>query len=453
MSQPIHPVVVARCEALKALHTRFAAEAQPDVALCRWLGIPNPDDCPVPGDARSWGKAEWGEWALKNGYAYDGERAHNFMWRHTVAPSLTIGLAKTSGDWRSPMRLATDVRRAVRTLAVNAARFLAMCLTPVHELTNALHDDHDLYDPAKDEEELKNCVINGASHPEVYEKLILAAADGFTLDSVNAFRAGKVPNQTVLAALNALDKEFGVPRRRALKMTGMSDSVADALVLRLQGNGMVPADVLYDLKDTLAQLRAEEAEAKARKQAERDAERAAKEAAKAPKPAPVVTRRDQIQTVLNQRRQMIIDQLHRVEQASKSAVDRVMLALHDIPSFDLPEDLNDPAQAKQIEQLTADLAAADVERTALKVRLEQVVPKTAIDSEQAAHAAELRAHLQAFAGLVVDTVRGAGQMNPFALVSALNSLAQEAEAAITFAKSTAPPTAPDEVTLTAESAA
>jgi hypothetical protein len=424
--------VIARAREIlqRELSQHPAAGDADDVTkrLCALCRMPYAGDMPTPGIASGWERKEWGLWAEANGYDYKGDTAHNFLWENRAWPQLSIGLAKTTGDRRSSMALASQVRRATRKLN-----------TVAHCALLALHNGTP--DMAKLEADVAAIVAAQGIDPASDGEVLSTVLEALTRVPQTTARvaAGDLPGAPFVECraftnvLSKLEREFGYTQRRALKAAGVEDAPAERLMAVLRGAGPTVhlrfAHEYGDLVDLLALLREQDRLQRDEKAAAREAERAAREAKRAAA-AKGPSKRDQLLAVLHQRHNVTEDQLLRVKEAFASAQDRLNFALSNLPAVSLPDDLNDPELVERCASLEAQLAAFQATEAAQGERIRTLEAQLA-DAEQYASKQEVakadREHLIAFAGLVRDAVKGASNMNPFALVEALNSLAAEAD--------------------------
>lgn len=209
----IPPVICDRAVRLRHLNEAFKAAPHPSLALCRWLGVPHRTDCPTPGEARNWGKNEWNTWGEKHGYVYHGDTSHNFMWTHPLT-NLRVGLAKTSGDFRSPMALACQVRREIAAFTDAAVNMLETTPdpadpdTPPEALLTLLKPVEGTPDDASDAT-LRAIVGRMA-------RALAQAVDGPSAGTKASVVRAAVPAAQVMALLQRIQRDYDWQPRRSL---------------------------------------------------------------------------------------------------------------------------------------------------------------------------------------------------------------------------------------------
>lgn len=400
-------------------------------SVATYLGIPILSKFPTAGHARTWGRDEWGAWAEANSYESRGDTAHSWAWCHPYFQALVLSVAKTPSDFRTPMAMATQTRRAHRhMLDVGTGVALSFIAGTAGIKGGA---DEPQY-------ELPVMLEDTPAYWEQVRELIRAAASA-------QFRHG-TPVQNVLRddhhtvgdvrqLLARITKESNIAPRVALIQAcevQPDDAERTLKTLSTQHAGTsAPAGMFDSLTDLLQQLREEDRVQRNQQRAERDAEREAKRATEAAPVDEQTHTREQVQQVFDSRRGAILDQLGAVMKAAQSTLDRARFAMDQLPQFRIPAlDAGSKTADLQAEvaRLQADigerdevirtLTAANVEASAKTSNMEQDLEQLSSDN------VTLRVVVQ----LVADTLGGCGSLNPMAFAQALETLRTEAQAAL-----------------------
>jgi Asp/Glu/hydantoin racemase len=390
-----------------------------DTVIARWFGAPVVSDCPTPGQASAWTKGDWEKWAAAYNYASEGRTAHSYLYRHKFVGHLAFGIATSPGDFRTPMAMAREVRCGVREIAP----FLLAALATALLGTKGTPEDED--DARRKMGALATAVCAGR-----VKSADISAEFGFgdgsgpndsVPDALSEYLNNRVTKtQTGVAVddvndrLRVLKTEFDLSPRAALKGIGAEevDSILERLRLARPGERVgVDATIVGAFNDLIDQLREQRRQEKeAQKQA-----RAAKEAARTAAPSLCESTR----AAVGQQRSQVVESLHGVEKLAQSLIDRVRLARDQVPGFFVPE-FEDVAPVKDALRQAQDQRQQDAAEIALlKQQLEEAGDaKTTTDQVAAA---------RAFADVTVDVLKSVAQMNPFQMVSALQTLQQQAE--------------------------
>jgi len=81
--------------------------------IAKCLNLCSPDDCPAPGEAKSWGLKQWTKACIQLGLTEVREVRHGVRQAHPWLP-IAVSVSKTPGDVRASMNQAADLRSAVR---------------------------------------------------------------------------------------------------------------------------------------------------------------------------------------------------------------------------------------------------------------------------------------------------------------------------------------------------
>ncbi len=424
---------IAKPAYLVMLQDLFERTHSEDVStVCGWLNMPTPEECPTPGQARTWGKAEWGDWADKNGFEYEGEQTHSWIWKHTVVKKLVVNVAKTPGDWRTPMAIATQTRRQVRTIAtaVNAImRNMAGIASATTDMVQELW--------SKTEEFIKDDVITQAygrndpgQHGDVIYRTMLANTKRNTQD-----------HKTVGQLLTLLNRcnEFGrTPRQVMIEIMGPEQGAREYDAIKLADPTLPTSMEVYEeAKDQLELLKETERAEKDRKRAEREAKDVAEAAAKAEKTRPR-TAQELAQTQIDVVHNANLKTLDGVQQAAETAMrqagsvlDRVRLARSSLAKATITgiEDVGALKAELAQKGLENDLLAIEV--AALKTSIADMIGKTnEVNADRVAKLTNDKTHLKAVVAMVIDSVKAAQTANPFQMVDILNTLSNDAQEAL-----------------------
>ena len=415
---------------LQPLDQRLQETNFDDLApVCEWLNLPLPEHFPTPGQARTWGKDEWSDWANRNGFANDGESAHSWMWRHPLINTIIISVAKTPSDFRTPMAMATQTRRMARTFATAANAIVRTIIKNGIDIeTGKIWID-------LDEAAFKQKLINIAKAPSEnnFKTIYQMQQDG--LD-----KSGRITKtvQDLAGLLGRIHKDFEIPPAKVICAIQEgtyeeAKSVWDRIKL------CDPLDPItlsfYDeAKDFLENLREIERAEKDAKRAERereDAERKARqEAAKKPK-----TSRQVLQELIDQESDNRLKDIRGCIGAAISAVDRLRgMEARMAKGIEVPE-IEDPAMKAEIEILNEkirmnnkimEMMEANQQTADAKISEMQAII-AAVDPERLKKLNEVESHMHALASLVIDSVNTAKSANPFQMAEIFNSLVTEAK--------------------------
>lgn len=81
-----------------------------DQMVAHVLNLPTKNQIPRPGEARAWEFADWVAWGKPWGFLEREQTTHNYVIQHKDIPMLRFGIATSTGDIRSRMNFASDVR-------------------------------------------------------------------------------------------------------------------------------------------------------------------------------------------------------------------------------------------------------------------------------------------------------------------------------------------------------
>src|ERR1043165_1265838 len=80
--------------------------------VAKVLGMLTLDEVPRPGVAAPWGPKEWKNWLInEGGFQEPGRTTHSHIYHHAVMPEVICGVPTSTGDFRSSMAGAKDLRR------------------------------------------------------------------------------------------------------------------------------------------------------------------------------------------------------------------------------------------------------------------------------------------------------------------------------------------------------
>lgn len=373
-----------------------------------WLGLPKYSDCPAPGVAKTWTFAEWSQWALEHGYGEAEERAHSFQWTHSIAPHLVVSTPKTTSDHRASLNIAMSVRKNLRLFAE-----LAVVVTRYVLKIGSVEGD-------TSEESAKAFIIReaqdksaGAKYAELGSQL--AIANGVRAEIVQGVVAkirNEFPKCTIRSVLES--NGFGVDGAERIM----------SIIKIAHPDDKLPSLVYSTLNDHLLYCRAYESQ---EREARRNA-RSEKSEAKVKAPTP----NEILQSVVDAHNKSVEKALDVLLGQSQSLVDRLRLLRNNPPKLaNLPQ-FEDPTPLRnQVAELDVSLQSANALLETRTVELEAVKLQFAgVDIQAVRQYEELRHHLLALAGLVVDSVAAAKTANPFQLATMFNSLASEASSLV-----------------------
>lgn len=407
---------------LQPLDQRYKETNDDDTSpTCDWLGIPTPDKLPSPGQAKTWHKDEWMEWSKNNGFVFEGETTHSWTWKHPLANTLVISVAKTPGDFRTPMAMATQTRRAVREFAVRVNVVMR----------NLISTGFDFKDV--DESGVKLMVV----------KLVQSKGEAESTVSklhYEELQSGKL-SKTLTDLVNVIGritKDFGIPPAKTMSHllgTNTQDGQAEWDRWKLfDPDHPIANSMVEDAKDYLDSLRDMERAEKEEKRADRDREDAEREAKRLAKIQPK-TSQQVMQEMVDRHDDQTVSGIKGCMGAVMSALDRLRaLEAQVAKGIDIPV-IEDPAMKAEIAAKTTALEAAE-KRMSDKDRFiqEQMIQIQGLEAqvsqvsvERLAHLNNVERHLHALAGLVVSTVEEAKKGNSFQMVEALNNLVAEAK--------------------------
>lgn len=425
-------------EYLQRLETAFKGTHVEDLnPVCLWLGIPSPSDCPTPGQARQWKRNEWGDWANKNNFSFDNESAHTWTWKHNVVNTILISVAKTPGDWRTPMAVATQFRRRVRNIALAANAVLRGAVDMKHrkEMQTCSEDEF----RARLVEQVKNYNHSDQS-PEA--QLIRMSVNEVTIKGVRTTDQSKSVSD--IRNLLNLCAEHGQPGKDVLlDLLGPTDGERYWEIFKISAPETPIASAFFDdLKDRLELLKETRRAEKDQKRLEREAKEAEIERAAAEKVRPRTPQelaQIQVDVVHNANVKTIDGVIQAAEAAMRatgSVLDRARLARQNLAKATitgiedtgaLKADLAATRQENDLLRQSQAESLAKVEALLLQVdelKTNQVNPDTIKKLE------EDKTHLKAVASMVVDAVVAARTANPFQLVEILNGLSIDAQEAL-----------------------
>lgn len=425
---------------LLKLEEEFRKTHSEDLApVCRWLGIPHPSDCPTPGDARQWKKDEWGEWADKNGFEYDGQATHSWNWRHKIVDTILISVAKTPGDWRTPMAVATQMRARVRNVALAATAIIRGTLE-VKDRPEIANCSEEVF-KARLIAQVKNYHTGpGSGEPTATNLLVNKAINEQAKKGIGS-HAKTIADARSLLNLCA---ENGQPGREVLfDMLGPEEGERYWNLFKLAApESPITLSFFDDLKDRLELLKETRRAEKEQKRLEREAKEAAAAAALAERQRPRTTQelaQTQVDVVHNANLKTLDGVILAGEAAMRtvgSVLDRARLARQNLAKATLTgiedtgplkADLAATRQENAILSQSRDEAAAKVE--ALLVQVEEEKAKQ-VDPNTIKKLQEDKDALLAVVGLIGDAYTAVQKAGPFEIVRILEDLANNAREAI-----------------------
>jgi hypothetical protein len=410
---------------LQPLAQRYAETNDDDVSpTCEWLGIPVPETLPTPGQAKTWHKDEWSEWSKNNGFEFTGETTHSWTWKHPLVNSLVISVAKTPGDFRTPMAMATQTRRAVREFAVGANVLLrALAKKGFHDAIKDI-----------DEKSLKEYLVGCLqSKDEQNHKVVMGLQQ-------QAMEEGKL-SKTLTDLVNVLGritKDFNIPASRVLSQLLNCDAKGGQeeweRMKLFAPDHPIGASMVAEAKDYLEALRDNERAEIEEKRAERDRDLAEREEKRLAKLRPK-TSRQVLQEMIDQQDDLRLKGIRGCMTAAISTIDRLRTMEAQLSkSMEVPE-IEDPAMKaeiaakdQKIKMVEEVLKERDQELDRQKLRIGDLEIQVAqVTPERLTHLNGVEAQMHALASLVVSTIEEAKKGNSFQMVEALNNLVAEAK--------------------------
>jgi hypothetical protein len=405
----------------------------------QYFGLLDPLRLPTPGQAGTFGQREWADLAQEFGLEPDTEQTHSFIWRHKRIKGLILSCPKTSGDWRSPMRVACDFRRDVRAVLDTALDFI----------TNVRSNKPVPVELVASEAALRELMLTA------WQK---RTAEGRSNDMKFTGETNHDMGQ-IRSLLNKIGSITGEQPARIFVRTGRPEQ--GPRLLLLAEDSPSPVGLYDDLVDLLNMARSEQEAVEREKQEKRDArdaEIAARQAAKDVDKKDAKVPRSQAQSVFDERRRLIQEVISKALDDIDSAGARLRNLRGNLPMFTIP-DLNDVGDAKRVAELEAQLAAEQAKNASLESRVQLVESLSATNAammgevraqvdDRDGRVALLQDNLNAMADLVIDTIDSTGSLNPFQMVKAFGALKDEA----LKVKSPAPLTLLNAMTATAEPA-
>lgn len=401
------------------------------IPVCEWLGVPTPEQMPTPGQAKTWHKDEWMEWSKDNGFAYEGETTHSWTWKHPLANALTLSVAKTPGDFRTPMAMATQSRRAVREW-VTAANVI------VRSLFLDLGSDGPMAVLSKtmDETKFKADLVAAVQCKDDQARNLIMRLQ---YRSIAEDDLSKTLTDLV-NILGRITKDFDIPPGKImghLLCSNQADGQAEWERMKLfEPNHPISFSMVAEAKDYLDSLREMERAEKEEKRMERDREDEEREARRQAKLRPKTTQ-EVIQAQVDSRDATTQAAIKSAIGAAMSTIDRLRaLETHIIKGFQVPA-IEDPvplvtalatktAQIVEIEQkLEEERKLVEQQRVRI-VELETKVNEVA--PERIAKLEDVEQHLVTLASIVVSSIEDAkNSTNPFQQVNILTKLSDDAK--------------------------
>lgn len=224
-------------------------------AAAHFVGLPLYKDVPRPGEAANWGPNEWLDWGSKCGFRLGEKTKHGTNFGHKDFPEIRCGIAGTPGDWRGPMRCATDFRRNY------VGQIEAIAMVTVHLMdrliTGALEGFTLTDEPQAIHAQLAALVSDPVNRQKILESKEVASsvsdADGES-------------SEGMYKRLKLLEKEFGYSYRRSFELIGydteQAEKWADVHKLAMKGpahRAMPRAAFHYEALSQLLEQKREEA--------------------------------------------------------------------------------------------------------------------------------------------------------------------------------------------------
>lgn len=410
---------------LQPLEQRFKETNFDDLApVCEWIGIPRPEEMPTPGQARTWHREEWAKWALEHGFAFDDEATHSWMWRNKVVSTLVLSVAKTPSDFRTPMAMATESRRAVREFATGLNAVMRRAI------------EKGLNNPewrAMSEDEFRVRMVNTIQSKDTTFR------DAIMNMQQTGMENGKL-SKTVSDLVNILqriNKDFGISPAKTLGLLLQDPKLGQDEWERMKlfaPEHPIGASMFYEAKDYLEELREVDRAEREEKRLEREREDAEREEKRLAKLRPK-TSRQVLQEMIDRETDTRLNSIKGCIGAAISTVDRLRAMEAQLAkSLDVPE-IDDPA-------MKAEIAAKDKQIEVQSIRLENLIATIGEKDSQIqdlkAQAAQVSAErlgrlnnieeqMHALASLVISTIDDAKKGNSFQMVEALNNLVAEAK--------------------------
>lgn len=224
------------------------------------------DQFPGPSLTRAWGHDEWRAWAKDHDFIEDPqERTHSHNFTYAVFP-LTFGIAKTTGDWRSSMAVATDLRKKARAWFYNLISIATMLTNPNHaECPKSITEQTTML------QFLRKIVRDSSALGRIMNILSEDKGDKSELMADTSMR--------LKGTLERIQQEFGISNKQVLMRCELDEETATKLLdrMRIVGNTQIPAMLPGLAKDLLDNLRAQDEEIKAQKRKEREADQIRRE--------------------------------------------------------------------------------------------------------------------------------------------------------------------------------
>jgi hypothetical protein len=355
---------------------------------------------------------------------FEGDTTHSWTWKHPLANTLVISVAKTPGDFRTPMAMATQTRRAVRewTTAANVV-MRALMKTGVG---GAMKD--------RDEDGIKAELVKAVqAKDDTNRKAIMTL-------QYKAMEEDKL-SKTLTDLVNILGritKDFNIPPAKTLSQLLDCDAKGGQdeweRMKLFAPDHPISASMVAEAKDYLDSLRDMERAEKDEKRMERDREDAEREERRLAKLRPK-TSQQVMQEMVDYHDDQTISGIKGCMGAVMSAMDRLRALEAQVQKgIEIPA-VEDPAMKAEIAAKTTALEAAEKRMSDkdrfIQEQMTQIQGLEAqvsqVSADRLAHLNNVERHLHALAGLVVSTVEEAKKGNSFQMVEALNNLVAEAK--------------------------
>ncbi len=234
-------------------------------------GLPMPEQMPRPGQVAGWTHREWIGWAVAHGFEEVPRSKHAYQYRHRLAPALLLSMSSSPGDFRWSMATATDLRFAVDAMIKKLAANLYIAVQIV-----AANVERHPSGGARERLRLLRRELLAASDRETALRWVAEHGD-LTWDRFDLVEPDAEAVGAIRAAVAALQKDFDLSPRAALRRLGYGQDEAALLAKRLSSStvsDLLPGDLVEHLEELVDRLREERA-----------SEEAAKEALRAARPA------------------------------------------------------------------------------------------------------------------------------------------------------------------------
>lgn len=226
-------------------------------AAAALYGLPMPEQMPRPGAVAAWTHREWIGWAVGHGFEEVPRSKHAYQYRHRLVPWLLLSMSSSPGDHRWSMATATDMRfavdMAVKRLAANA--YIAC------QVVGANVERHPSTAARERLRLLRHALITAGTDRESALRYIAVHGD-LTWERFDLVEPDAEIVAEIRTAAAALQKEFDLSPRAALRRIGYDQDEAALLAKRLAANAgsdLLPGDLLDALEELIDRLREERA--------------------------------------------------------------------------------------------------------------------------------------------------------------------------------------------------